>query len=447
MTRGMRRLLSLLPLVAFACGGSIGPVDPATLHIEGSYDLVVTGFVLGPQQPGGPQEPPTAGHPAVASHARIDIRKNGATYDAAVTPDFGQSSAMTVSFGSDGNVTLTGSFSFGGDGGGYASASDDLDALHVTVGNDGRFSGPFTAEGREDVFEGDVGWQTDATASGTIGADARAPQANLTVIAPAQGIVLPWDALDAQTSEPVDDAALTSALSLTPGSVAWQPPTPNVAWLGPTSIVGYRTIWSDFSGDATLAAAGGLLDPSGNASAATSTTVHYLDVPTAAAFTGATPPATWGAATVVSSPDSCGQAGSCVEIGPVTGPCGAQPGGIAGRIPASGATKLSITYRLRVGSQYSQPYWPTGLGLSIATPGATAQLVASSVAPTLNATSDPTYGYASDWTTAEIALPKSAAEVGFSLVPFQAMASYCGGELGFPPVAIVVDVVEVKAIP
>ena len=438
----MRRFL-LLPLLA-ACGGAIGPIDPGTLHIEGSYDLIVGDFEAQPAQQGYPT-PPTTGHPAIGQHARVDIRKNGSGYDAAVTPDFGASSPMTVSFGSDGTATLTGTVSFAMGSSQYASTSDTLTTLHLGVGADGHLSGAFTAEGNEGIFEGDVGWQADATASGKIGADARAPQARVAA-AGTQSVVLPWDPLSVELSEPVNDG-LASAISLTPGAASWQPAQPGVDWLGPTSLLGYRTSWSDFSGDATLAIAGGLADPSGNASDAAAAPVHFLDVPTASSFSGATPPAMWGAASVASGSASCGTAASCVEIGPLNGPCTAGDGGIAGRLPASGATQLSITYRVRTSSQYGSPYWPAGLGLYVATPGSGAQLASGAAFPTMNATNDPTYPYASDWTTSVVALPVTGNEIGFSLVPFGAMQSYCGGELGFPNATIVVDVAEVTVAP
>lgn len=409
-------------------------MQPGGLHVEGSYDLVV-----GDLEATGS----TNAHPAVGQHARLDIRKNATGYDAALTPEFGQSAEMSVALEQDGTVTLSGQAWFS-DG---STATDELQTIHLAVGDDGKWSGTFTAEGSEMITNGDTGTESDATATGTVGADARAPQVRASAIVSAPTVVLPWDALEVETSEPVDASALTSALSLTPGSVSWQASPPEVSWLGTTSSFGYRTIWSDFSGNSSLGVAAGLLDPSGNASPSVATPVQFLDVPLAAAFSGSTAPAMWGKATVASSPESCGQAAACFEIGPLDGPCGAEPGGIAGRLVANGS-KISITYRLRVASEFSQPQWPSGLGLSLATPGTAAQLASSDLFPTLNATGDPTYGYASDWTTAEIAPQQmGGGEIGFSFVPFGAAQSYCGGELGFVPVTVVVDVAEIKMVP
>jgi hypothetical protein len=439
----MRFLLASLPALALACGGSIGPIDPAGLHVEGSYDLVLSN-VSGDPNP-QPYAPPTTTHPGIGQHARLDIRKVGASYEAAVTPEFGSPASMTVSFGQDGTMTLQGTVPFSSSSS-SADVTDELDALHLGVAGDGHLSGSFTAEGQTTVFEGDVAWQGSITAGGSIGADARAPQARISAYASAPSVLLPWDEINAQTSEPVDATALDGALGLTPGSVSWQVSPSALDWLGATEAYGYRTSWSDFSGPATLSIAGGLVDPSGNVSNATSVPVTFLDVPQAAAFDGTTLPAMWGAAAPASGTDACGTAGSCVEIGPLEGPCNAQPGGIAGRLPATG-TKLSITYRLRVASQYGQPQWPSGLGVSVAVPGQAAQLVAPSMFPTLNPTGDATYPYASDWTTDELTVSATGPEIGFSVVPFAGAQSYCGGELGFAPVTVVVDVVQVKLTP
>jgi len=440
----MRFLFASLPLVALACGGSIGPIDPSTLHVEGSYDLVVSNIVGQPSP--NPYQPPDSGHPGIGQHARLDIRKIGSSYDAAVTPENGDPVAMTVTFESDGTMTLVGEYPVGSSGGSEYSTSDEIDALHLAVGADGRFSGGFTAEGQTNVSEGDVGWQSDNTATGTVGADARPPTAQVSALGSAQSVLLPWDELYVHTSEPVDAAALGSALSLTPGAASFQVSSPSVDWIGATSAVGYRTIWSDFSGQASLGVAGGLVDPSGNASAAATSAVQFLSVPSAATFGGASPPAMWGAATIATSSESCGTAASCIEIGPLTGPCGAQPGGIAGRLEAGGATQLSLTFRVRAATQYGPPGWM--FDVSAATPGKGAQVLTGELTmPPMNATTDATYPYASDWTTATVALPDTGPEVGFSLVPFQTAQSYCGGGPAFPPVTMLVDVAEITTVP
>jgi hypothetical protein len=441
----MRRFFLLSPVLALACGGTIGPVDPGALHIEGSYDLVVSD-VQGEPNP-EPYPPPSTTHPAVGEHARLDIHKNGASYEAALTPEFGDATAMTVSFGADGTVTLAGDVAFSG-GASYASVTDDLSALHFAVGGDGHFTGSFSAEGTENVFEGDVGWQGAISASGTTGADARPPTAQISPIASAQGALLPWDTLYARMSEPVDGASLAGALSLTPGAASWQVQPAPFDWIGATTAVGYRTSWSDFAGDATLSVAAGLADPSGNVSAATATPTSFLAVPQAASFDGATLPAMWGVAAPASTSESCGAAGSCVEIGPLDGPCSAQAAGIAGRIGAPGAGKVSITFRVRAASQYGQPYMGTGLGLTLATPGQPAQpIFDGQLSPALTETGDATYPYASDWTTAVVKLPQSGAEIGFSIVPFGEATTYCGGGPALPPVTVVVDVAQVTAVP
>ncbi len=445
------RSLIVLPWVLVACGGSIGPIDPTTLKIEGSYDFVVGGVSVTPSSQ-QPQEP-TTDHPAIGQHARLDIHKQGSTYVAAITPEFSDPQAMTVSFGSDGTLTLQGAVSFSGGSLSYATTTDELDTISFPIGGDGHLEGSFVATGKENIFEGDVGSMNDASMSGNTAADARVPQSLASVVPYAQTVVLPWDEIDVRMSEPVDANTLMQSASLSPSnggtaSVAWSVSSSAIDWLGATSLTGYRTSWSDFSGQATLAIAAGLTDPSGNLSAVTATPVQYIDVPNGGSFGGATPPAMWGAAQIATGSDSCGTASSCIEIGPITGPCSASPGGIAGRFVTNGTNKVSLVYRMRVASQYGQPYLPGGLGVSVATPGQPAQSIADpNLQPQLAATSDATYPYASDWTTATITLPQSGSDVGFAVVPFASGQMYCdGGGPAWMPMTIVVDVASISAL-
>jgi hypothetical protein len=443
--RAMRCLIASLPVLVLACGGSIGPIDPASLHIEGSYDFTTSAFVVDTTNSCCIE--PNTGHPILSQHARLDIKKNGAGYDAVVTPDFGDPQVMALTVAHDGTVTLSGSVTFSGGSSSYASVSDELDALVFQVGSDGHFTGTYSATGQENVFEGDVGWMGKATASGNVASDARAPQVQASVLSSATSVVLPWDALYARMSEPVDAKAFSSAIALSPAkgtsNVSWQLGTSSVDWLGSVSILGYRTSWSDFSGAATLGVAGGLVDPSGNASSALSTQLTFVDVPKAATFSGATPPAMWGKSQIATGSDACGTSSSCVEIGPIQGPCTVEAGGIAGRLDANGS-KLSVTFRLRAASQYGQPYWG-GVAFSVASPGVAAQTETDpSLQVQFTQTTDPTYPWATDWVTANMDLPKSSSEIGFSLLPFGNASMYCGGGPAMPPVTLVVDVASIS---
>lgn len=444
----MRFVLASFAVCALACGGAIGPIDPNSLELEGSYDLVVSDVEAHPD-PEYPQ-PPVSPPPAVGQHARLDIERRGTTFEAAITTDYGDAEPFTVSL-EGGALTLSGRVSFLGPST-YGSASADLEQLVLPIGAGGKLSGSFTATGAQNLYEGDVGWSSPATASGSFGPDARAPEVLGSVAATAGDAALPWDTLSVRVSEPVADAAtLRGALGLVSASGAvttrWDVATPAFDWLGVTSASGYRMSWSDFHGDAVLGVAGGLANPSGNLSATASTPTRWLNVPTATAFDAATPPATWGAAALANTPASCGTASGCIELGPVTGPCGVASAGLAGRFPASGATKLSITFRVRAASQYGTPHG-TALGVNVATPGSPAQsLYDPALSPELSATDDATYGWASDWTTAEVPVPQSGSELGVSITPFGSGSTYCGGGPAIPPVTLVVDVAEVKPMP
>ncbi len=446
----MRCLIASLPVLALACGGSVSPIDPSSLKIEGSYDFTVSDVTVTNQQ-GCCTPPPNAGHPAIGQHARLDIRKNGAGFDAVITPEFADPQTMTVTVGTDGTVTLQGQVNFNGSST-YGSTSDELDTIQLAVGSDGHFAGSFTATGQENIFEGDVGWNAQASATGAIGADARPPQAQANAIASAPSVVLPWDALSARISEPVDQKALASAITLSPSSgkanVSWQVGGA-VDWLGGVSVTGYRTSWSDFSGSASLGVAGGLADPSGNVSSTIGMQLQFLDVPKAATFAGGTVPAMWGAAQVATTTESCGTAGACIEIGPLDGPCSVQAGGIAGRLDASGGgSKLEITFRARAVGQYGQPYMMGGIGIEVATPGNPSQWVSDqALNPSFQQTADTQYPYASDWVTADIALPVSGSEIGFAVLPFGTSSTYCGGGPALPPITLVLDVAKVAVVP
>jgi hypothetical protein len=442
----MRYLIVSLPVLALACGGAVGPIDPASLHIEGSYDFTTSTYDVDSSNSCCIQ--PNSGHPILSQHARLDIKKNGTSFEAVLTPDFGDPQVMTVTLAQDGTVTLAGgSVNFSGGGSSYQSVSDSLDTIVLAVGSDGHLAGTYKGTGQENVFEGDVGWMGNATATGNVGHDARAPQAQASAIVSATSVVLPWDALYARISEPVDSKTLASAIALSPtngtANVSWELGPTSIDWLGGVSMTGHRTSWSDFSGSATFSVAGGLVDPSGNASSAVSTPLTFLDVPKAAAFSGATPPAMWGATQVASGTESCGTASSCIEIGPLDGPCTAQAGGLAARLDATSAKTISVVYRMRIASQYGQPYFG-GTGFSLATPGKAAQ---SASDPTLtvqfNQTTDATYNYATDWVTANLAAPAQG-EVGLALNPFGNASMYCGGGPAMPPVKLIVDVASIS---
>ncbi len=438
----MRYLIASLPVLVVACGGSIGPIDPGSLHIAGSYDFTTTTFDVDTTNTCCIE--PDEGHPILTQHGRLDIRAVNDGFTAVLTPDFGDPQAMSVAIAND-EVTLTGPAATFSGGGAYQGVTDSLDTIVLPIGNDGKLSGAFTGAGEENVFEGDVGWQGNATAAGQIGADTRAPQTQASVLATAPSVVLPWDTLYVRASEPVMDLQAAVSLMTANGNVAvqWQSGGASISWLGDVSLTGYRTSWSALSA-ATLGVAAGLADPSSNISSAIATPLTFLDVPKGAAFSGATPPAMWGKAQIATGSDACGTTSSCVEIGPLVGPCNAQPSGLAVRLDATAGKTISVTYRMRVASQYGQPYLG-GVGFGVATPGNAAQTATDpNLQVTFAQTTDPTYTYATDWVTANLTAPASPNEIGLALLPFGNASTYCGGGPAMPPVTLVVDVAAIS---
>jgi len=363
-------------------------------------------------------------------------------YVAYLTPEFGELQKLDAALDLDNQtLTLTGTVSFN-TGGMDQTVNDGLAIIVLPIGSDGKLAGTFTASGQENVFEGDVGWAGDATASGVIGPDVRAPQIRASAIASATSVLLPWDALNVRASEPVGlQGAATLSTASGDADVNWELGT-KTSSLDAVSMMGYRASWSDFSGSATLEVGAGLRDPSNNLSSAVATQLTFLDVPKGVAFSGTTPPAMWGATQVVTGSDSCGTASSCIEIGPLDGPCATQPGGLAARLDATSGTTIAVTYRMRVASQYIQPYF--GTGFDVATPGKAAQPASD---PNLTApfaqTTDATYNYATDWVTAKLAVPASG-EVGLALDPFGNASMYCNGGPAMPPVKLIVDVASIS---
>jgi hypothetical protein len=438
----MRRLFASLPVLVLACGGSIGPVDPGSLHIAGSYDFTTSAFNVDTTNSCCIE--PNQGHPILTQHARLDIQKTSAGFVAVLTPDFGDPQEMSVVVTSD-KVTLTGSSASFSGGGAFQSVTDSLDTIVLPIGNDGKLAGTYTGSGQENVFEGDVGWQGNATAAGAIGADTRAPQAQASVLSSATSVVLPWDTLYVRSSEPVMDLQKSVSLTTASGNVdaKWTSGAANSV-VGDVSMTGNRTTWGSL-GPATLAVASGLTDPSANASATgVATPLTFLDVPKGAAFTGAAPPAMWGKTQIATGTDACGTASSCVEIGPLNGPCTAEAGGLAVRLDATAGKTISVTYRMRVASQYGQPYF-NGAGFSVATPGSAAQTLSDpNLQATFAQTTDATYNYATDWVTATLPAPASPDEIGLALLPFGNASMYCGGGPAMPPVTMIVDVAAIS---
>lgn len=439
----MRSSVTFFPFVlVLACGGSIGPIDPGSLHIAGSYDFTTSTFDV--DTTSNCCIEPNEGHPILSQHARLDIRAANDGFVAVLTPEFGDPQEMSVAVAND-VVTLTGSAASFSGGGAYQGVTDSLDTIVLGVGNDGKLVGTFTGTGQESVFEGDVGWQGNASATGQIGADTRAPQTQASALASAASVVLPWDTLYVRASEPVMD--LKSAVTLMTANgyvdVNWQSGSTSIGWVGDVSLTGYRTSWSSLSA-ATLGVAAGLADPSSNTSVAVATPIAFLDVPKGSAFSGATPPAMWGKTQVATGSDACGTASSCIEIGPLDGPCNAPPAGLAARFDATAGKTISVTFRLRAASQYGQPYF-NGVGFSVATPGSAAQTVTD---PNLQIafaqTTDTTYPYATDWVTANLTAPASPDELGVELLPFGNASTYCGGGPAMPPLTLVVDVAAIS---
>jgi hypothetical protein len=426
-----------LLLALAACSGSID-IAPGSESIVGSYDLTFQGVTPTDKGLYGPTPPASPG-----THARLDIRKGGSGYDAVVTSTWGSPASMQVGL-DGGKVSLTGSLLVRG-----SSTTDTWSQLVFQLDSSGYLSGSFSGTGGTEADQGDVVWTVAFTGNGALGPDTTPPSVKASPLsAGPPAALLPWDVLAFSASEPIDVGAWQGKTALAgsrPMPIVYAPGT-TTTWVGDTSLLGYLSSWDGASGQATLSVQGGLADPSGNASAAFSTSVSFLDVgQKVAAFhfdgTDTTSPGQWGKTAVVPSGGACDSAG-CMEIGPTnpSNPCTPDRHGIAGRLDTTGKTKLVVHFRVRENpGMYSGPNVPSGLPVltvSVAARGAVSPATETTFGPgTMSEVSGP-FKWQSDWQSSTVPLPAGPNnEVGFTVTPF---AGYgCGG--GPAPISNPVD--------
>ncbi len=462
MTRHL--LVLLLGSLATGCGGSVAAVpsessDGGTMNdgenppidlpgpIEGSYDLAFKDVIITPGTNGIPQ-PGGGGTPAsVGASARLDLRTTASGgYEAVITSRWGQPSAYTV------KVTSTALTLEGGNATVYGpptdtSGSDSWTTLVFPRAKAGNLSGAFSAKGSETVGQGDVIWQNDAAAKGTLARDTTPPETkpNFYSNGPDKGL-LPWDPIRVQVAEPTDATKLVSAFSVSALPIAWtiEGGSANADWAGAVQAKGVRKTWDPPSSDSTLVT-GALTDRAGNSSVSTTTPISFVPMvpgqPSHGFDGDVVSVAFWGDSKVsflggfAGSDPSCEQ-GGCVKMGvyPAT-VCGAPRIGIAGLI-AKSATKVVVRYRVLVNSTLGgTPGTPPSLygvafAVDVANPGVEAKTTTANIVSTdLKALATPQFGmsWATDWTTFEAPAPASAPSLGFTVRAGANPSSGCGG--------------------
>lgn len=435
----MRSLgLLALPLLAVACGGNVASTGPGSndhpepqTHlpsgsIVGSFNLAFTKVTATSKFAG---TPPSVAIPSKGSNARIDIGSGTSNSDVTIAPEWGDPAhyASTVTSSS---VAL--------DSGQAVVSSDDSfyvrDAwTSFTLGRtaDGGLDGTFTAIGSEEITEGDVAYENDLTATGTITPDTTPPDVKTTG---PSGTVLPWEPIYVRVSEPIA-SPFSTVLSLdaggSHGKVADDPTA--------TSTTALLSSWA--STTATLSAIS-FKDPSGNASIPKSIPISFFDPGAPAASfsfdSASSNPAKWDDAGLVKflgSDPSC-ESGGCAVVGPIgNNGCTVPSIGVAGVLShdASHAGTVFVRYRILVRASSTEgggEIIPDAQVFSVetATPGATPSTQTFGFATSDLKTIPDTFGFtqATDWQTASVSTA-AASQIGFGLR--FGSNSYCGGPI------------------
>ncbi|MEO6418068.1 MAG: hypothetical protein ABIP39_01575, partial [Polyangiaceae bacterium] len=248
-------LVLLLGSLATGCGGSVASVpsdssdggmmsDSDKSHVElagpleGSYDIAFGDVVITPGTNGIPQ--PEGTPPSVGATARLDLRaKSSGAYDAVITSRWGEPAAFTVTVtnaalileGGRANVQGTTSGNYG---------TDSWTKVTLARAAGGSLSGAFSASGTEQVGQGDVIWENDVAAKGSLARDVTPPETKPVFYSngPSDGL-LPWDAIRVRVAEPTDAAKLVSAFTVNapdahPAAIDWKTEggTANADWVG-----------------------------------------------------------------------------------------------------------------------------------------------------------------------------------------------------------------------
>lgn len=171
--------------------------------------------------------------------------------------------------------------------------------------------------------------------SGTSGPDTTPPKVSARSLGALTGVTLPWDRIEVLASEGVDAAAFVAATAVTLGGQALVV-SPDVVTQGQTATLRVATVWPDLIGKSLgVTVAGGLKDPSGNASLPAA-----IDLPVASLALAKVQSTldTAGPHPGFVAKTACGSEASCLS-----GPWGAK---LAVLLDSAGATTLRVRYRV-----------------------------------------------------------------------------------------------------
>lgn len=435
-------------------GASGGSAD-----VTGSYNLTFKNVVSqGPAYPS----------PSEGATARVDIRKKGGSYEAVVTPRFGDPAKMTITVTASqvqlagANVTIVAADGMGD------TMTDTWDPIMIQRGSDGSLSGPIAAEGVENANMGDADLFYPVSSQGSVVPDKTAPE-----FAPLSGSVhgpanalLPWDKLSLRAAEGVDASKLGDKLHVdfasstppgTPPTVSWslapQPQDPT-GWAGAVTATGTLDTWPSVSTSLTVTVDAGVPDLAGNVSKSFSTGSKLLWIggpePTVSYGANATDYGYWGNVTMLAPGDpACENGSGCARIGTFQNSgCGADRAGLAGVIEQP-AGVLHIRYRVLVGPDYpGDTTMPssvtTPFGVDTVAPGGVPTQTLATVDPaSLSAlpTPDGDLAWGTPWQTLDI--PTTSDITGYAIYAGFAPGK-CGPAWG-PPTKAAVFISSVSA--
>ncbi len=442
----MRRhllLASLLALPAFACGGSPN-VNPLDVNLSGSYELTAGTVVQKPVYQGGPQ-PVNAPSPSNGKRFRLDLRRSGGSYEAVVTPEWGNPTSMTVAVAS-GSLVLTGEANVAG-GGNYGGVYDSWTSMTVPVGPDG-LGANVSLTGSEMVSEGDVGWMYDVSVGASIVRDKEAPEFKVSSGGTAAGKYLPWDKLRVTASEPVNPERFRTSVHANVKSSNAVFVTRNdganaaaVDWAGHVLLEGGFDNFDAPGGQGLLTIDPGIPDLAGNIGApamqpqSAAFEVVELGAPQVEIdFDGKDTfaPALWGNAEIIKGVECEANVG-CARLGTFQQMyCASSSDGIAARLTGPGAKKLAFRYRVRLDAKYGGggvSMYENNPVLNVELARAGAALTKATV-PTPKLVSIGTQeqpSFESDWVDASVVLPAGGSTLGFAIRPTSMFPYGCGG--------------------
>jgi hypothetical protein len=305
--------------------------------------------------------------------------------------------------------------------------------------------------------QGDEEWGGDLTGTGTLAQDTTHPEVRADVlsgIGPSDAL-LPWDRLPISTAEPVDEKGLqdNTQISSDKGdklAVVWQPTvSPDTAWAGRASFVGYLQDWvSATSSDSWNVRNTGefVVDRVGLSAAAITTPLKFLRMggPTQSVEfdDDVVESSSWGDYMIYGggfagqSDPRCEQ-GGCMRIGPVRYDFCAMPrAGFAAQLQRLAGGLVELRYRILADPLEQPNSLPSLIGevvtLEVASPGAAPVdhgVQGSSAAIALLAAPVDGMHYGSDWQTFEVPAPAGSGPIGVAVAAggYSLLRGGCGG--------------------